>query len=571
MAAPDPIIIFNRSGSRADLNPAAQELLAGHTADFQRYLRTLSTGTPCIPESTEKSDYHQLYEIAATTFANPLNPGAVHRELLTLTIGGMQRKYRATAQVVERDNGKQLHVLYLIAVPEEQLAERRLDRDRTGKIEYSPSGIVRYANAAARSMLNLSDDPTGRSFTEVLPHELQNELGSAFAQIQETLANTPFAEIRVPNLHRTIGTYCVPMFNGDHHNGTRTPNGIEQILTDFHGRTLIDLLRRGGQIGKYTLIEPLTSPEEGAYKQAWRAKDDYRNDKDGNPLQVALLVFRPREGIHAATAAATTDATGMEENFRREIAALEKVRIGQARRCRGLGYFPQFLDAHRVKEGGRSLFYIALTYIEGETLERKMQERPIDRSMPLQQIARYGKQLFEALDGAHRLGIVHRDIKPSNIIITPDHNLRVIDLGIAHDDQRPDLLKGSRLYLAPEQLSAVGARAHASSDIWSGCLMLYQLLTGIYPFETPVSNWRDLSDAERVQQEGVLKQNIQTKRLPAPQELDPQNQDPFFHGLSDIVMSGLEREPADRPAASRLATHLRRLHKNFKRPKARRT
>src|SRR5882672_10956197 len=71
--------------------------------------------------------------------------------------------------------------------------------------------------------------------------------------------------------------------------------------------------------------------------------------------------------------------------------------------------------------------FIAMEYVEGESLNEKMGGRPLEAA----EIVKLGVQIARALDEAHSKGITHRDIKPQNIIVTPDAEVKVLDFGLA--------------------------------------------------------------------------------------------------------------------------------------------
>src|SRR5207248_8669649 len=107
-------------------------------------------------------------------------------------------------------------------------------------------------------------------------------------------------------------------------------------------------------------------------------------------------------------------------------------------------------------------------------------------------------QVASALAAAHEAGVVHRDIKPENIMLRPDGYVKVLDFGIAKLTQegsarehhgrattsglqtRLGLVLGTGRYMSPEQAS--GKRVDARSDIWSLCVVLYEMVVGITPF-----------------------------------------------------------------------------------------
>jgi serine/threonine-protein kinase len=142
------------------------------------------------------------------------------------------------------------------------------------------------------------------------------------------------------------------------------------------------------------------------------------------------------------------------------------------------------------------LDYLVLEYIEGETLAERLKRG----SLSLENVLRYGTEIADALDKAHRLGIVHRDLKPANVMLTKS-GAKLLDFGLAKlrgADPRPasstlsDLvtidkagpepltgdgrLLGTFQYMAPEQLE--GKEADARTDIFTFGAVLYEMATG---------------------------------------------------------------------------------------------
>jgi len=125
---------------------------------------------------------------------------------------------------------------------------------------------------------------------------------------------------------------------------------------------------------------------------------------------------------------------------------------------------------------------IVMELLQATTLRQLIDERgTIDPDTTL----RIGLRLLDALESAHRAGLVHRDVKPSNVLLCDDGRVKIADFGIAKADDQTELtrdgsLLGTASYLAPEQLTSTDVDARA--DLYSLGLVLYECLTGRVPF-----------------------------------------------------------------------------------------
>ncbi len=136
------------------------------------------------------------------------------------------------------------------------------------------------------------------------------------------------------------------------------------------------------------------------------------------------------------------------------------------------------------------VIYLAMEYIEGQTLNELLRERG---PLPLPRAAAILHQCAEALQAAHDLGIVHRDLKPDNVMVISSKGrdlVKVVDFGIAKATAtgeagqkvtRTGLVVGTPEYMSPEQLS--GDTVDGRSDIYSLGLVCYRMLTGALPFQ----------------------------------------------------------------------------------------
>lgn len=129
------------------------------------------------------------------------------------------------------------------------------------------------------------------------------------------------------------------------------------------------------------------------------------------------------------------------------------------------------------------LAYIAMDYIEGDSLDKHIQGETL---LPIEEVFSIGVQIAEALAYAHEKNVVHRDIKPGNMIYNPDTGIvKVTDFGIAHltdnSKTRTGTVLGSPYYMSPEQIA--GEKVNGKADQFSLAVSLYQLFSGELPFD----------------------------------------------------------------------------------------
>ncbi|RFS87011.1 Stk1 family PASTA domain-containing Ser/Thr kinase [Actinomadura spongiicola] len=160
--------------------------------------------------------------------------------------------------------------------------------------------------------------------------------------------------------------------------------------------------------------------------------------------------------------------------------------------------------------GETSIPYIVMEYVDGSTLRDLLRE---NRALLPEKALEVTDGILRALDYSHRGGIVHRDIKPANVMLTRQHEVKVMDFGIARAmaDSAATMTQtaqviGTAQYLSPEQ--ARGERVDARSDIYSTGCVLYELLTGKPPFtgDSPVA---------------IAYQHVREEPVP-PSQVDPQ-------------------------------------------------
>ena len=178
------------------------------------------------------------------------------------------------------------------------------------------------------------------------------------------------------------------------------------------------------------------------------------------------------------------------------------------------------------------LLYYVMPHIRGETLRDRLQR---ETTIPARDAIRIGCQVAEALDYAHRHGVIHRDIKPENIILSGGHAL-VADFGIARSiglasGQQLTTIRsigpGTPAYMSPEQLIP-GQELDGRTDIYALATVLYELLTGELPFR------HDDGRVDNVRKLSAMPPSIRAKRADVSEALDR------------AVARGLAASPTDR-------------------------
>ncbi len=126
--------------------------------------------------------------------------------------------------------------------------------------------------------------------------------------------------------------------------------------------------------------------------------------------------------------------------------------------------------------------FIAMEFIEGETLERYTRPEGL---LPLRRVQEIITQAASALDYAHQHHVIHRDIKPANLMLQKSGVVKVTDYGLAKNPSasltQAGVLLGTPSYMSPEQIQ--GHELDGRSDLFSLGVVLYELLTGVRPFE----------------------------------------------------------------------------------------
>ncbi len=222
-------------------------------------------------------------------------------------------------------------------------------------------------------------------------------------------------------------------------------------------------LTNGTKLGPYEIVAPLGS---GGMGEVYRARDT----RLGRIVAVKILPSH------------LSDNSTLRQRFEQEAKAISSLN------------HPHICILHDVGHQDGTDFLV-MEYLEGETLAKLLEKGPL----PLAQVLKYGVEIADALDKAHRTGIVHRDLKPGNIMLTKS-GAKLLDFGLAKAAvplttgatltaaatrttpvTQQGTVVGTFQYMSPEQIE--GKELDGRSDIFSLGAVLYEMLTGQRAFQ----------------------------------------------------------------------------------------
>ncbi len=246
-------------------------------------------------------------------------------------------------------------------------------------------------------------------------------------------------------------------------------------------------------------------------------------------MGVVYRALDPTIGREVALKTMRLDVAGMDNQ---EL--LQRFR-NEARAAGALNH-PNIVTIYDAGEQ-EGLFYIAMEYIEGQTLHSLLLEKHV---LPVEQLIQITRQVCAGLNYAHARHVVHRDIKPANMMITADGTVKIMDFGIAKAGggvTSTGQVLGTPNYMSPEQVK--GKPLDGRSDLFSVGVMLYEMLTGEKPFTG---------------------QNVTTiiYKIVNENPIPPRELDVTVHpGLSAVVTKALAKSPDERyQTAAELARDL---------------
>jgi serine/threonine-protein kinase len=249
------------------------------------------------------------------------------------------------------------------------------------------------------------------------------------------------------------------------------------------------LLFRGQNLGKYKIVAPLGS---GGFGTVYLALDTWIDKK------VAIKVPH-RQGLDFG-------------ELLREPRLLASVN------------HPNIV-AITTAEKQDNVFFIVMEYVPGETLENIIATQG---ALELNRALDFTCQICNAVDHAHRQGVIHRDLRPANVLVSESDMLKVADFGTSRFLEiaaHGTTVIGSPPYMAPEQFHG---KAVFASDLYSLGVTMYQMLTGVLPYEPPAP-----SDLDKLMSgELVSPPRLRNPAIPKP--------------INDVVLRAMAPELTDR-------------------------
>jgi len=355
--------------------------------------------------------------------------------------------------------------------------------------------------------------------------EFEHSISAAMNRLRQVLGDSAEEPRFIETLARRGYRFLVPVQFEDAAAATASPPEVISPSENVSGRTA----------SPYQVIEMLGG---GGMGVVYKARDTRLN-------RAVALKFLPAD---------RADDEAALERFRREAQAASALNHPNICTIYDIGEMP--LD------GGEGQRFIAMEFLDGQTLERRISGKPL----PLQETLELAIEIADALSAAHAEGIIHRDIKPANVFVTKRGTAKVLDFGLAKltvmgSSDHAYLpaapaqtgiggitlmgkAMGTPAYMSPEQVR--GEELDARADLFSFGVALYQMATGVLPF--------------RGEDPEVVREAILHRAPEAPSRVNPE----VPSRLEEIILKMLEKDRKFRyQFAAEIHTDLQRLKREI--------